>query len=621
MSRTSSPKKKITKTDAAALAVFFCLAGLLIASAYTSWVPDDECFYYTIPQRLANGDRLIRDDWVLVQFTALLQYIPYRLYTLITGSTEGILLFMRWFFIAVDLSLYAYFYIRLRDKKYCAVVAAGIFCADPFAGLLAVNYYNIGTWALAVIGITLFLSAKRPGRVRLTLAGAALACAVLVQPPLAVVYLAYSLLVMLGYIFKKRRKRFFDGYSFVIDGKVWLWMSVGAAVCAAAFLVFLIVSTGPQALAENLPRMLKMNPYGSAAAGDGDMLSKLQYLCRRFGLVNVILLVLCAVFACVLALVKKRSGPGNGIEAFFRKARAAVFLVSCAVFVSCWLWIFFDGRLTDSEAFLRGAAFPAFFFAVVCCALCEKRDPRMLAFLICAAVCSAPMDLISNFTLLAHGRLAYFPAVFFCAGLVKELTANAGSLKREDAAKKDPAAPKKRFAAAVRGLACAVLLAQICAVCVQANYYPLLGKQYRWKTVRIESGPAKNIYDFEGSAWVYQEMTKDIDTIRDDCKKQGGSFYVTRYSAYCYLSADLPPAAYSTIASEEEYAQLIETYWSVHPEKRPLYIYVPYYSREDHEDENAGVLDVIDGKCDYHILPDKGKVGRIVKVDRWYDAP
>ena len=59
----------------------------------------------------------------------------------------------------------------------------------------------------------------------------------------------------------------------------------------------------------------------------------------------------------------------------------------------------------------------------------------------------------------------------------------------------------------------------------------------------------------------------------------------------------------------------------MHPEKRPLYIYIPYYSREEHEDENAGVFDVIDGKCDYHILQDKGKVGRIVKVDRWYDAP
>ena len=89
----------------------------------------DEWYYCTLPQRLFHGQLMIRDDWTLSQFVFLLNVIPFRIYTAITGGTEGLILFMRYWFISLNGLFYAFVYIKLRKYRFWGVAAAALFCA------------------------------------------------------------------------------------------------------------------------------------------------------------------------------------------------------------------------------------------------------------------------------------------------------------------------------------------------------------------------------------------------------------------------------------------------------------------------------------------------------------
>ncbi len=72
-----SLKKNISRTDIGAAIVFCIVALVLVLSAVFSHVIDDKAFYYTIPQRLLQGDRLLVDEWHPTQLAALFQLLPY----------------------------------------------------------------------------------------------------------------------------------------------------------------------------------------------------------------------------------------------------------------------------------------------------------------------------------------------------------------------------------------------------------------------------------------------------------------------------------------------------------------------------------------------------------------
>ena len=143
MSTVRKIKSGLTKADIAALAVFVGLGVFLLFSARYSTVLPDESYYYVLAKRFAAGDRILLHDWQMSQLEGLFLILPYRLFTGAAHGTEGILLFMRRLFIAVDLALYWYYYFKLRDRKCWAVLAAALLCGDQFAGVLALNYYNI----------------------------------------------------------------------------------------------------------------------------------------------------------------------------------------------------------------------------------------------------------------------------------------------------------------------------------------------------------------------------------------------------------------------------------------------------------------------------------------------
>ena len=109
---------------------------------------------------------------------------------------------------------------------------SALFCAHPFAGMLALNYYNITLMGFAVVCVILFSSETAPSRTALIFAGIAMSCAALCTPVSAVVYILYSAAVLTYRLTGRRRSspRRFDS---LFGGRIW--MSAGIAICAAVF--------------------------------------------------------------------------------------------------------------------------------------------------------------------------------------------------------------------------------------------------------------------------------------------------------------------------------------------------------------------------------------------------
>ncbi|MBQ6018592.1 MAG: hypothetical protein IJL26_00295 [Clostridia bacterium] len=574
-----------TRTDALALTAFVLLAvSLLVGAFYADLIPD-EAYYYTIPQRLAQGDRLFVEIWQMSQLVGVLLILPYRLFVAATGSTEGIILFMRLLFAAIDLAFFVYFYLKLRDRGLWGVLAALFFCADQPLGMLTLNYYNMGLIFPAAAGMLLFLDKKeKTAAPKLVLAGVLLSFAVLNDPGLALAYALLTLLVFLREVGKKKGKDLFSSYAFVVDRRVWLWLTGGVVLTAAAFLVWFQATSGIQNVLANMAGLRSDSEYQYSLLGNDLIRRKVENAAKVFGVVNLILSPLTALAALVCR--KKRAG---------KTVRAAVLAISLASFVACHavaLARLGGSYASDPAAYVFFIAYnttgsiPLFFCALSLCLLSETQDRRMNAFLILSAVATLGVDYFSNIVLVFGGRLAYFPALHYLGETVRELRT------QEDKKKRDPAVGGLRAAAAA--LAC------LSAVCVAAFIFMqrdhtfvshrsdrmLYGMKHPGEETAAESsgllagtralarGPLKGLRQTPGFAAEYDAYLADLDAIAE---RTDAPFYAAANIPYLYLYTDLPAGSYSSLFVDTDHPDRILLYWQTFPEKRPEIVYVPKY--------------------------------------------
>ena len=624
--KTNRSRKLIkNRTDAAAAAVFFTLAALLIATAHLSWVHSDEYFYHAITQRLLNGDRLMYDEWSFVQFASLFEIIPFALFTKLTGGTDGIILFLRYIYIAVNLALFCFLYRKMRSAGVVGLLAAALFCADTFCGTLILSYYNISTYSVVIICMLLITAKEPPKKGILLLCGVLLSAAVLCEPVAAAVYLLWSGIVLILHL-RSRKKTAGAPAPVMLSGRTWLWVSLSVAVCAAAVSTYLLISVGLSGIIDTLSHMLSVNPYEILSGGTGRLTRKWNYLTAKFGFINVLLMAAAPVAAAVLSIRRKRGADT-------KKGSAAVFLYTSAVFI--WIIVYSLAAAdlaNDTETYFRSWMFPVFCLTLSFLLLDDRRDPRDLFFFAAAVVFSLPMDLTSNFTLLSFGRLLYIPGVFLTVRLIRRLfpdvcesvSAAIKNRRRKKRTERGTASGNteakktrpRRLSVLAAILICAVLLCQAGSIFGQMEYYPLLTITEHITLARAPFGPDKGIWENENIWGYYSYIIEDIKQIRYRCK---GSFYVASRVPICYLCADLPVGTYFPLYQKEDLDRIVLEYWNARPEKRPQFIYIPRYDNEELNTSMEENLERIRRLCD--CTWEQSEVGITVNVHKWYDLP
>ncbi len=225
---TSQKRKKLI--DIGFIAAFAAILAFLLWKCRYGFGSSDEAFYLAVPFRLTQGDGLFSDEWHLSQMSSFLIYPFMKIYMLIKGDTEGIILAFRYIYTLLQATAAAFLYIRLKriSGPGAAVASLCFFIYAPF-GIMAMSYNSLGIITLA-LSLTMLVTAREHIRLWQALSGFFFASAVLCCPYLIILWILYlPASLIIGAVRKKR---------YALSG--WIFFSIGAACLALIFGIFVL---------------------------------------------------------------------------------------------------------------------------------------------------------------------------------------------------------------------------------------------------------------------------------------------------------------------------------------------------------------------------------------------
>ena len=484
----------------------------------------DESFYLTIPLRLLQGDQLLLHEWHLSQLSGFLLTPFLRLYLLLSGGTDGILLAFRRIYTCVQLlAAAAVFFTLRRESKAGALIGALLWCAYAPFSIMALSYNSMGIICMTLSMLLHFRCRRAWG---IVLSGLLFACAVLCCPFLAPLPALYALQMLL-------RKKFRPG-SLPAPRKFWFFL-LGIGLMAAVFLFSLFRSLSLRRLAEVLPLILSDPEHGFAPLYKFRVFCSSLFLCGRYG---------CSFFAgyCVLTL----------IGVFSRKSGVRTGCIM-GVFLLCFLHLLAMIRLFN---YFNHLMLPFSYAACACYLIRRDESLRPLfygLFLPCLFYIPC-LQLSSNQGLFAMSSAAAAAMPAAVAIMIRSLRAEA--------------LPGPRRAAACC-LACLLLLQG------GAELY------YRWndvfwegcvaeQTVLLHEGPEAGLLVTPVKAEMYEPCLEELRSLNSEEK----ALFLSDRTWY-YLCGDWKNASFSAWLSgvNENSVNKLLSYYAINEDKLPDLIY------------------------------------------------
>ncbi len=286
----------------AVIAIWLAAVVMLVLKAPYGFGTTDECYYLTTPLRLVKGDGMLVDEWYSTQLFSFVVYPLLKLYMLIAGTTEGILLAFRYIFIAVKVLASVYIYRRLR--RICNIIpafaAALLFLIYSPYNILGFSYNAIGMIALSMAAVTL-ASLQKKDWFAACFSGFLFAITVLCCPYLLLAYIIYILAMIINYVIRKESLT-------LLKFMTWLKFSIGAALFAVLFVVFVISRSSVKSVMQTLPHVLSDPAHQSVSflIGVKEFLKTLIiWDIKRLVLLAAILLI-CILCLCIKAIQNYR---------------------------------------------------------------------------------------------------------------------------------------------------------------------------------------------------------------------------------------------------------------------------------------------------------------------------
>lgn len=599
MNRLQNKKIKIN-TDVAAAVMFLLLAVYFFLTVSRGIESVDEAFYFTIPHRFLQGDRPFLDEWHLSQLSGFLQYIPFKLYYMITGSTEGIILYFRYLFIATQFGLYWYVYKKFRNYGLWAVLTASVFLVfEPF-GYYTLSYYTMGIASAAVVCCVLFMN-EHNTPFSYIFAGIVFACGVLAQPYTVIMYLIFMILCIVNGTGKRKS----GSLSAFFNIKALVFVSVGAVAVFVVFCTVLLAKSDISSLAAVVPDLLSDAEYEL----DFRIENYFEYT-RLLGAIECVGYVQSAfalVLLAVIIICRKKT----------EKKRLLFFVLSCISFVICIISLYAAAEAHAYFSLIIMHPFPLCVFGLQCYFLMKERDKKLGCFLIYSAIFSFIAFCQSDVAVGVGASVAGIPAIIVFGKLFGEFMQD----NSDKAGKKNGDAHKK------------VNISRICisaALCCIIGFNIMyLGFTVQWKISErfysnsdekidtvIQSGALKGLVTVDTTAVQYEKALRDLDEIK---KSTQGAVYIANACPSFYMYLDLPYSTYAAyyVPVDSEVRQ--ERWWELHPEKLPEYVYIPKFNCEsytDYEEAAAEKLEYIQSifEC---ISVKNGEAGYIVRTGEY----
>lgn len=510
---------------------------------------DDEAFYLTIPQRLINGDALIKDEWHLSQLSGFLMIPFVWLYTTIMQSTDGIILAARIFYIIFHATVSVIIYTRFRKYGYISVFATVLYFIFTPYNIMAMSYNTMGLDLITLTGAILG-TADYKKKLPIIFSGITFAASVLCCPYLAVVYVLFAVCVLIHQFVKNKN------FNFVLKSKLFslktfLLFTFGVALLAVVFLIFALTRVSVSEIIEYLPYLMT-DPEHPQIAFSTKITS---YFKSIFEFSDYFKYAFYSYVAMLFVMIFDRK----------RKLHRSVYLiVTTAIVIFCYVIVL--PSLTYK--YYNAIMFPIIFIGVTSYILCDNKPRELFASLfILGILYSIAICFSSNqyFYIIAVALTsANMASYVFLAQLIRDMRKSPDNIEY--------AVWVKRGSFAF--VAFMILLQGAFQITVKAKHC-FWESEVSSLTSKISTGPAKGVYTNPDNCNSYELISNDLgyyDNVESD-----KILHLSRRT-WCYLATDnLTYGTLSAWISGENTSSIerLKVYYSVNPENVPKYIYIP----------------------------------------------
>lgn len=610
-----------------AAAVFSaCAVYMFIRIRYGMGMPD-EAFYFSVPLRLLNGDRLFNDEWHISQLQSLITYLPVALFTKIHGSTEGLIMAMRYLFFICHTAVAGFVYWRFRKYGNSAILLTVVMYFYIPGFFTTLSYYVIPEWAV-IIAATLICTGKRRGVY--AFAGLLCAAAVIDEPLFVIIWPIYTLCIIIRNVIIKRRGGEKD--SALI--KNWLMFTVPFAFFGFAALITVIICSGFGNILAALPDI--MSDPSHNYSGKNNMSGGILNITAVSAALRMMSYPLCAVFFAlpIVSLFDKNKGRRKLYLTVMALVSAAI--MARIIYNSFYRDNYFYGWLIE---FLIPAPLAVLGLEVYIVSA-EKNSRLLLGLYLPGLVLALCLIFSSNYGAFICGSgliICDIASVLFIDGYLHELALDRHkvlSVKGSAARKKKTAAllPFYERPGALRAagvILAAVLLIEPVGSIFYDAYLPCSVEEYNlfrtWgvsysdekiDTV-ISAGPLKGVKTKVSFADDYYSTLEDLSIV--DSSYSGGNVLVLGLKPYCYLYlSDIKSSCFSSWF-EPEYSDNLKReirYLSGRRDKIPDVIYLPLTYQQSSNVEADILASIKDFISDYFEteITNESKVGITYKV-------
>lgn len=531
------------------------LGGLLFAfwKVRYGFGSNDEPFYQTIPHRLLMGDALFRDEWNLSLMSSFLLLPFTAVYTLFAGSTDGIILAARIFYIIVHCAATVLLYSRLRKYGVLSVIACALYHLYTPYNIMALSYDSMGVELVLLAGV-LLATADHQKKLWMILSGLCFGGAVLCCPFLLGVYLLYALCMGVHCLLRKRGSKTLN--SDLFSPRTFFFFTLGAAALGAAFLLFTLPRVGISGLFENLRYMLDDPEHRTGGFGSRVEIyfKAIFYLKPHF---KYAIYSYCAM-TLVMLLDRKR-----------RSHRAMYVCITAAIVMYAEMLLLPELHSHTYNAIML----PLVFMGITAYVLCQNKPRELFAAVF------VPGILYSFCVHYSSNQSIYVIAMAFAAVNVASLLF-LGQLLREMRETPD-------------SFTYPVAMKRICAVSVVAMLVMQgafqIGSKARhvfWEgsidtlQTEITEGPAAGVLTTPQKAQEYNEIYRDLSAY---WSMEEDNLLILTERTWTYLAAEMPYGTYSAWISGEKPSTIdrLRSFYQLNPNKTPRYIYVPSKSKWD----------------------------------------
>ena len=183
-------------------------AVLLLVRAFYSFCSSDEPFYFSTAYRFFRGDSIFLHDWFPTQLSGVL-LLPFMApYIWITGSTAGIILYFRIWYVVLTFinALVFYNILKLHKSGTLSLMAAVCVLFYAHLNIATLSYYTISVQCFLTAMLFIYHWEKLPmgNRRYLITAGILYAISVLALPTMAPVYLATVIILLILVLIEKK---------------------------------------------------------------------------------------------------------------------------------------------------------------------------------------------------------------------------------------------------------------------------------------------------------------------------------------------------------------------------------------------------------------------------------